>query len=207
MVRQATWAGKCGLGRELGALVVGEVEGRGAVGQGQEAQGRGLAGAGEGHHAQRAAGIGTPGCDDGGLLRAGLQGALQRHLGRWPQDRTVGTSRQGQGPGLAARGGGAVARGGDKDARRNAMTPGTVAIQDVLRLIIPPDLQSLPGARGKAWGAQVWAEQSLTRSSSRRQLHPRPRPRPFVPARGGSRTRPGESSSLADCGQLGCLLR
>jgi putative SOS response-associated peptidase YedK len=95
----------------------------------------------------------------------------------------------------------------DKDARRNAMTLGTVAIQDVLRLIIPPDLQSLPGARGKAWGAQVWAEQSLTRSSSRRQLHPRPRPRPFVPARGGSRTRPGGSSSLADCGQLGCLLR
>ena len=65
------------LGRELGALVVGEVEGRGAVGHGQEAQGRGLAGAGEGHHAQRAAGVGTPGCDDGGLLRAGLQGALQ----------------------------------------------------------------------------------------------------------------------------------
>ena len=83
-----------GLGRELGALVVGEVEGRGAVGLGQEAQGRGLAGAGEGHHAQRAAGVGTPGCDDGGLLRAGLQGALQRHLCRWPQDRAVRTDRQ-----------------------------------------------------------------------------------------------------------------
>jgi hypothetical protein len=50
MVRQATWAGKMGLGRELGALVVGEVEGRGGVGQGQEAQGRGLAAVGEGHH-------------------------------------------------------------------------------------------------------------------------------------------------------------
>ena len=92
-------------------------------------------------------------------------------------------------------------------ARGRVGSASAVARKDVLRLIIPPDLQSLPGARGKAWGAQVWAEQSLTRSSSRRQLHPRPRPRPFVPARGGSRTRPGESSSLADCGQLGCLLR
>ena len=88
--------GKMTLGRELGALVVGEVEGRGGVGLGQEAQGRGLAGAGEGHDAQRAAGVGTPGCDDGGLLRAGLQGALQRHLGRWPQDRAAGADRQGQ---------------------------------------------------------------------------------------------------------------
>jgi hypothetical protein len=83
------------LGRELGALVVGEVEGRGAVGLGQEAQGRGLAGTGEGHHAQRAAGVGTPGCDDGGLLRAGLQGALQRHRCHRSQDRAVRTSRQG----------------------------------------------------------------------------------------------------------------
>jgi hypothetical protein len=45
-----------------------------------QAQGRGLAGTGEGHHAQRAAGVGTPGCDDGVLLGTGLQGAIQRHL-------------------------------------------------------------------------------------------------------------------------------
>jgi hypothetical protein len=85
-----------GLGRELGALVVGEVEGRGGVGLGQEPQGRGLAGTGKGHHAQRAAGIGTPGYHDGGLLRAGLQGGLQRHLGRWSQDRAVETDHQGE---------------------------------------------------------------------------------------------------------------
>ena len=71
--------GEVGLGRELGALVVGEVEGRGGVGLGQEPQGRGLAGAGEGHDAQRAAGVGEPGCDDGFLLGAGLQGGLRGH--------------------------------------------------------------------------------------------------------------------------------
>jgi hypothetical protein len=48
--------GEMGLGRELGALVVGEVEGRGAVSLGQEPQGRGLARAGKGHTRSEPAG-------------------------------------------------------------------------------------------------------------------------------------------------------
>ena len=46
--------GEAGPGRELGALVVGEVEARGRVGLGEELEGGGLAGAGEGEDAQRA---------------------------------------------------------------------------------------------------------------------------------------------------------
>jgi hypothetical protein len=65
--------GEAAPGRELGGLVVGEVEGGGGVGLGEEAQGGGLAGAGEGDDAQRAGGVGAPGVDDGLLLGGGSQ--------------------------------------------------------------------------------------------------------------------------------------
>ena len=69
--------GEAGPGRELGALVVGEVEARGRVGLGEELEGGGLAGAGEGEDAQRAGGVGAACRDDGVLLGAGLQGGLR----------------------------------------------------------------------------------------------------------------------------------
>ena len=88
--------GKVLLGRELGALVVGDVEGRGGIGLGQKAQGRGLAAAGEGYDAQRAAGVGEPRRDDGFLLGAGLQGGLRRHPCRSPQDRQPASTAKGR---------------------------------------------------------------------------------------------------------------
>ena len=68
--------GEAGPGRELGGLVVGEVEARGRVGLGEELKRGGLAGAGEGEDAQRALRVGAAGGDDGVLLGAGLQGGL-----------------------------------------------------------------------------------------------------------------------------------
>src|SRR5215211_1980060 len=72
----AIGAGFFAFGRELGALVVGEVEARRRVGLGEELEGGGLAGAGEGEDAQRALGVGAAGRDDGVLLGAGLQRGL-----------------------------------------------------------------------------------------------------------------------------------
>jgi hypothetical protein len=76
--------GEASLGRELGALVVGEVERGRGVGLGQEAQGGGLAGAGEGDDAQRAGGVGEPRRDDGVLLGAGSQEGLPGHRAAGP---------------------------------------------------------------------------------------------------------------------------
>ena len=88
--------GEAPLGRELGALVVGEVEGGRRVGLGQEAQGRGLAGAGEGEDAQRAAGVGAPGRDDGVLLGAGLQRGLRGHRAACPRIGRSGSTARGR---------------------------------------------------------------------------------------------------------------
>ena len=76
--------GEAGPGRELGGLVVGEVEARGRVGLGEEPEGGGLAGAGEGEDAQRALGVGAACGDDGVLLGAGLQGGLPGHRAAGP---------------------------------------------------------------------------------------------------------------------------
>ena len=76
--------GEAGPGRELGALVVGDVEARGRVGLGEELEGGGLAGTGEGEDAQRAGGVGAACRDDGVLLGAGLQGGLLGHRAAGP---------------------------------------------------------------------------------------------------------------------------
>ena len=76
--------GEAGPGRELGALVVGDVEARGRVGLGEELEGGGLAGTGESEDAQRAGGVGAACRDDGVLLGAGLQGGLPGHRAAGP---------------------------------------------------------------------------------------------------------------------------
>ena len=75
---------EAGPGLELGGLVVGQVEGGGGVGLGQQPQRGGLAGAGEGEHAQRAGRVGAAGVDEGSLLGAGLQGGLRAHRAAGP---------------------------------------------------------------------------------------------------------------------------
>ena len=77
--------GEAGPGRELGGLVVGEVEARGRVGLGEELKRGGLAGAGEGEDAQRALRVGAAGGDDGVLLGAGLQEGLPGHRAAGPR--------------------------------------------------------------------------------------------------------------------------
>ena len=66
---------EAGLGLELGGLVVGQVEGGGGVGLGQQPQRGGLAGAGEGEHAQRAGRVGP--ARAGNPAVTGLHGRLR----------------------------------------------------------------------------------------------------------------------------------